>query len=67
MTPVIVRVHLITLIFGAIATTVGCNKPTSGQNTSEYREGQSGANSTTVSEDTPLDSTKEKQERDGKE
>jgi hypothetical protein len=34
-----------------------CNKPTSGQNTTEYRDGNSGATSETIKKDTPLDST----------
>lgn len=36
---------------------VSCNKPTRGQNTSEYRDGNSGANTQTIEEDTPIDST----------
>jgi hypothetical protein len=55
-------------IFSGIALIVclmsaGCNKPTSGQNTLEYRQGQSGATPATQSQDTKLDSSKEKREQ----
>jgi hypothetical protein len=36
-----------------------CKKPTSGQHTSEYRKGQSGATSSTIEKETSLDSPKD--------
>lgn len=41
-----------------------CDKPTSGQNTSEYRDGNSGASSQTIEKDTSLDSTKGREDKD---
>lgn len=41
---------------------VSCDKPTSGQNTTEYRDGNSGATSTTVEKDTKFDSTEGREE-----
>lgn len=39
-----------------------CDKPTSGQNTRDFRDGESGATPGTVESDTKLDSTKDRQE-----
>lgn len=40
-----------------------CDKPTSGQNTTEYRDGNSGATPSTVENETKVDSTKDREEK----
>ena len=45
------RVFGLFVVFAAAVTISSCNKPTSGQNTSEYRDGGSGATSGTIIKD----------------
>ncbi len=58
MNPILIRIPAFAMALGIFSTLGACNKPTSGSNTSEFREGNSGATSETIRKDTPIDSAK---------
>jgi hypothetical protein len=56
------KTHYFIIAAGITCALSSCDKPTSGQNTRDYRDGNSGAAPSTVEGETILDSTKGRRE-----